>query len=1081
MQFQILGPLRVTDDDDREITLGGAKPAAVLAMLLLHPNEVVSADRLIEDLWEGELPPTAAKTLQVHISRLRRVFGPDGPIKTARSGYVLEADPQQIDARRFESLVADGSAALAEGAHAKASTRLRSALALWRGPALSDFAYASFAQDEIARLDALRTVAREQAVEAELALGRHTELIPELKALVKRHPLSEHLRAQLMLALYRSGRQAEALGVYRAARRVLVDQLGIEPGEELRELERAVLAQDDQLAAPVPQQKRERPDRAQRGTLVGYERELAGLEDVLEQALAGRGHLALVAGEPGIGKSRLVDELAAVATARGAQVVWGRARNGGGAPAYWPWIQVLRGLIADRDVQTLRMAAGSGAADLIQLAPELRELLPDVEAAEARDAEDSRFRLFDATARFLERAAASRPIVVVLDDLHAADRSTLALLEFAAPAVLDARVLIVGTYRDTQADLERPLRDSLGELARTTDCVQLVLTGLTEEDTAHFVELSAGVAPMPRLAAAIHETSSGNPLFVTELVRLLRAESRLHELEPDAELTLPRGVEQVIARRVERLSDACRQTLATASVIGREFDLTLLERAGDASGDELLGDIEDAIASRVVELAAGGSFRFSHELVRQTLYSGLAAADRRRMHESVAQALEQLHASRPDPVLADLAHHFTHALPGGDAAKAIDYLMRAADAAAELSGRHEAAALYERAAELARTHAADEGLQYELWLRVAEQFIVIPDMGPAKDAIENAEALCLVAPDRGRDARLTVARAHLRVLDALSVPEDELFDVIEMFRESGDAAGEARAWGALVTLNCGRSNRLKGGEAADNMLVCARRAGSKALENLAMRSIGSNFALGHGQIPEAIKRVNALIATCRDDYTSARLLNCVATLETLRGRFDEARALIAQSRRTCPPRDLPNLEGYVAGSGARLETLAGNYRRAEEFGRYNVALLEEQGLVRYLSSEACFLVDALIPLGKLEEAEALLERARPWAAEDDYDALLRQARSWARLEFARGNLEAAETLARQSLEYVEDAMAPDEHVDILILLAQILRARGAEEEAHAALEQAIAVADERGATILADRARELVGAPVGVA
>lgn len=1076
MQFQILGPLRVTDEDEQEVALGGAKPAAVLAMLLLRPNEVVSADRLIEDLWEGDLPPTAAKTLQVHMSRLRRALGDsNGTIQTARGGYVLELDPQKIDARRFESLVAEGSAALSEGAHSKASARLRSALGLWRGEALADFAYASFAQDEIARLDGLRSVAREQAVEAELALGRHAELVPELKWLVKRHPLSEHVRAQLMLALYRSGRQAEALGVYRAARRALVDQLGIEPGEELRALERAILAQDDELAAPSAQPRRRRPERAQRGTLVGYERELAGLEDLLEQALSGRGHLALVAGEPGIGKSRLVDELAAVAGARGAQVVWGRARSGGGAPAYWPWIQVLRALIADRDAQELRTQIGSGAPDLVQLLPALRDVFGDVDTSDASDADDARFRMFDAAARFLGRAAAGHPVVVVLDDLHVADRATLQLLEFVAPAVLDARVLIIGTYRDTQADLERPLRDSLGELARTTDCLQLVLTGLDEDDTAHFVELSAGIAPMPKLAAAIHEASSGNPLFVSELVRLLRAENRLHELEDEAALVLPRGVEQVITRRIDRLSEVCRQTLATASVIGREFDLTLLERAGDASGDELLGHVEDAIASRVVELAAGGSFRFSHDVVRQTLYSGLGAADRRRRHEAVANALERLHAARPDPVLADLAHHFTEALPGADPAKAIHYLTGAADAAAELGARHDAAALYERAAELARVHGADEGLQYELYLRLAEQFIVIPDMAPATAAIESAEALSLVAPDRERDARLTIARAHLRMLDALAVPEDELFEVIEMFREADDPAGEARAWGAFVTLNCGRSNRLKGGEAAESMLACARRAGSKALENLAMRNIGSNFALGYGPVPDATRRVQALIAGCRDDYTKSRLLNSVATLATLRGHFDEAREHLAEARRVCPPRELPNVDGYLAGTAARIETLCHNYRRAEEFGRAGIAVLEEQGLVRYLSSEACFLVDALIPQGKLEEAEALLDRARPWAAEDDADALLRQARSRARLEFARGNADAAEALAREALRYVEDAAAPDEHADTLILLAEILSASGAEDEARSALEQAIAVAGERGATVLVNRAQELLG------
>src|SRR3954453_3577896 len=191
MNFEILGPLRVTDDNERELAVGGSKRAALLAVLILRPNEVVSTDRLIDDLWDGRPPATAAKTLQVHISRLRQALAAaqNGErreiIVTRAGGYVLEVDPVQIDAERFKRLVAEGHAALAEGAHARASTRLRSGLALWRGDPLADFKYASFATDEIARPEGLRTVAIESAVEAELALGRHAELIPELKMLVK--------------------------------------------------------------------------------------------------------------------------------------------------------------------------------------------------------------------------------------------------------------------------------------------------------------------------------------------------------------------------------------------------------------------------------------------------------------------------------------------------------------------------------------------------------------------------------------------------------------------------------------------------------------------------------------------------------------------------------------------------------------------------------------------------------------------------------------------------------------------------------------------------------------------------------
>jgi DNA-binding SARP family transcriptional activator len=1077
IQFQILGPLRVTDGDEREIALGGAKPAAVLAMLVLRAGEVVSPDRLIDDLWDGQPPPTAAKTLQVHISRLRRAFGAAGPIATARGGYVLDVEPEQIDARRFEALVADGTAALAEGAHARASARLRAALALWRGDALADFAYASFAQDDIARFDGLRTVALESACEAELALGRHTELIPELKGLVKNHPLSEHLQAQLMLALYRSGRQAEALGVYRAARRVLVDQLGLEPSEELRELERAILAQDRELAAPSPRLRpvREQAQASQRAALVGYERELTALEDLLEQALGGQGRLALISGEPGIGKTRLADELGAVAGARGAQVVWGRCWSGGGAPAYWPWIQVLRALTGARDPATLRAELGPSASELTQLLPELRDLLPAASISSPSDPEEARFRLFDAVAGFVARAAGARPLVIVLDDLHSADAATLSMLQFMAGAVLDAPVLIVGTYRDTEAALERLLSDTLSELARTTDCLQLVLTGLSGEDTAHFVEVSAGVAPMPTLAAAIHDASSGNPLFVSELVRLLDAEDRLHELEAGDSLAMPRGLSQVIVRRLEQLSEPCRRTLSLAAVIGRDFDMTLLADAAAEDADSLLAQIDDALAARVIERVPGGAFRFSHDLVRQTLYAGLGAVERRHMHEAVARALEEVHATRPEPVLADLAHHFSEALPGGDAGKATRYLGLAGDQAAELSAYHEAAALYGRAAEIGKAGAADAAELRDLYLKLAEQYVAILELEPARAAVGEADALLALEPDPIVEGRLAIARAHFSMLDTSTMDEEAIFSAIDLFEANGDPLAAARGWSVLVTLNCGRSDRLQGNEASERMLECARRGGSKALTGQAMRNLGSTLALGAAPVSTAVARLRALLHEAEDPFTRARLTNCVAELEGIRGRFDEGRALIAEARAIAPQGERLTLEGYLWSCGARLELRAGNPRRAEELARRACADLESQGLARYLSSELLSLVDALIEQERYDEARTYLDRAIGYTAPDDVDALLRQARSQARLELAHGNLAAAEDFARQAVEYGEAAETPDEHSECLLLLATVLFARDRLAEARHLAAEGLRVAEARENVPVAQRARRMLG------
>jgi DNA-binding SARP family transcriptional activator len=245
MEFRILGPLEVWDQGG-EVSLGGRKPRALLAVLLLHPNEVVSADRLIDELWGEDPPERAHATLRVNVSRLRMAL-PQGVLATRSPGYAIRVEPDELDLHRFERLVDEGRSMLARGLAADASERLRDALSLWRGPALSDFADERFAQAAIARLEEIRLAAVELRIDADLDLGRHHQLVGELEALVREQPLRERLRGYLMTALYRSGRQAEALDAYNDARRALVDELGIDPGAALQELERAILRQDPAL------------------------------------------------------------------------------------------------------------------------------------------------------------------------------------------------------------------------------------------------------------------------------------------------------------------------------------------------------------------------------------------------------------------------------------------------------------------------------------------------------------------------------------------------------------------------------------------------------------------------------------------------------------------------------------------------------------------------------------------------------------------------------------------------------------------------------------------------------------------
>ena len=327
MDFRILGPLHAFDEH-QVVTPRGSKQRSLLALLLLNANETLTTDRLIDELW-GERPPaTATKTVQVHISRLRNTLaggadnGSDPIIVTRDHGYELLLEPGQLDSHEFERRVEEGRTELAKGRPERAASALERALALWNGPPLADVAFEPFAQSEIARLDDLRTAALELLIESQLELGRHDEVVPRLEALIRDHPYRERLRAQLMLALYRCDRQADALQAYHDARRSLIEGLGIEPGERLRELERAILAQDPALVMR-PVEAAELPPELDTGTLLaGREGELDWLREHWQPARRGAGRLVLLAGPRGMGKTRLAAELAGELRQDGARVLY---------------------------------------------------------------------------------------------------------------------------------------------------------------------------------------------------------------------------------------------------------------------------------------------------------------------------------------------------------------------------------------------------------------------------------------------------------------------------------------------------------------------------------------------------------------------------------------------------------------------------------------------------------------------------------------------------------------------------------------------------------------------------------------
>ena len=972
MKFRILGPLEV-EDGGRAIELGGARARALMAILLLRRNEVVPVERLLEDLYGSEQPATGAKSLQVHISRLRKALGA-GVLKTRGAGYGIETGADDVDADRFARQLAAGRSALAAGDAAAAESSLMGALALWRGPPLSDVSYHDFAQGEISRLEDLRLACIEELCETHLVLGRHGETIGQLEQLVAEHPLRERFRSQLMLALYRAGRQAEALEVYQTSRRALVEELGIEPGRRLQELQQSILRQDAGLELAGATSRESPP-----GEFVGRENELTELVAGLDDAFAGRGRIFLLAGEPGIGKSRLAEALVAHAGARGAQVLVGRSWEAGGAPAYWPWVQSLRAYAREADPSTLLGQLGVFGADLSPLLPELRELFPHLPEPAALESEGARFRLFEAVAAVLKNIAQDQPVVLVLDDLHAADASSLLLLQFVAREIRHSRLLVVGMFRDVDPTMRDPLVSALAELAREPHVRRIDLTGLTVRDVADYIELSAKTAPTPEIVAAIHAETEGNPLFVGEVVRLLSAQHRLDE--PESQIHIPPGVRAVIGQRVRRLSERCQSVLVAAAIFGREFRLGALARLSELPLDEVLEILDEAMAERVIVEAPGspGRLRFGHALIRDTLYDDLTLARKLEWHRRAGEALEAVYVSDPEPHLAELALHFFSAAPTGGAAKAVDYARRAGNRAVSQLAYEEAMRLYE----MALTQVSDDATRGDLLLALGDARARAGNTAASKAAFRAAAEL---AEARGSPQQL--ARAALGYGSRLSwdVSRDDTY-LAPLLERALDTLGDQDS-----ALRVRLLARLAGGPLRDASVSPARK------EALSEEALG--LARGTGDAATIAYALAGYIAAHHSPehaHEQVRLAGELIQAATEAG--DVERALEGHMHRAEALLELGEIEAAKA-DGEAMARLAKDLRQPSQ--DWMVAELRAQHALlegRFADAER-FMAEAL----------SLGERAESWNATVSYRLQLYMLRRH------QGRLDETEEVVRRSVD-----------------------------------------------------------------
>jgi DNA-binding SARP family transcriptional activator len=712
--------------DGQRLDLGGPRQRAVLAVLTIAHGRVVATDRIIDDLWRGEPSPKARGSLQAYVSHLRRALEPGRPARTAARllvsaapGYALHLPDDAVDAWEVERLVRDGLAGR-DGDPGPVAAALDRALALWRGDAYAGFLDEEWAAPESARLASLHTMALEARAEALLALGRPAEVVADLEGLVAAHPLREDGWRLLALGLYRSGRQGDALAVLRRARDLLADELGVDPGPALARLEADVLAQspDLELPAAAPTAARGAPavlevpagvapaptgapaaavDAGPTVAFVGRAAELDALAEAARRATAGAPQVVpvLVAGDPGAGKSALLDTAARRLAAEGWQVAWGRCPEVEGAPPAWPWTELLRGLAVARPPSEEQAGV---------LAP----LLDDAATRPTGpDAVAQRFYLHRAVGGYLGEVAAAAPLLLLLDDVHRAYPETLDLLTAVVERVRTSPVVVVAAFRSEE--VEPRLADTVTALV-PLDPVRVQLGGLSADEVAELLATLSGGDVDGSLTAAIMDRTDGNPFYVRETTRLLASEGRLV-----AVAEVPAGVRDVIRRRIARLPAHAQTVLRLAAVVGREIDVDVLLGADDGDEGAALDAVEAGVMAGLLVEPATGRLRFAHALVRDTIYDDISRLRRSRLHGRIADVMERMGSTD----YAGLTHHLHAAGSPVATARAVGYAVRAAEQAEARSALSTAIELWDQAVALhERIPDADPRERVDLQVRL---------------------------------------------------------------------------------------------------------------------------------------------------------------------------------------------------------------------------------------------------------------------------------------------------------------------------------------------------------------------------
>ncbi|MER6556457.1 BTAD domain-containing putative transcriptional regulator [Streptomyces sp. NPDC001027] len=677
LRLQILGPLRIWRDGV-ELDPGPRQQSYLLAILLARAGKPISTSELVDLIWAEDVPASAVNILQKYVGALRRLFEPLLPVREAGSflhrrgnSYAFLVGPAALDIVGFRELVDAARAALTRHDHEVALDHYVGALGLWHGPAGDGIADGTNATTVFAALDNEFFDACTAAAELAVSIGRPDRVLAALRLAASMAPFNEPVLAALVGVLGATGRQAEALSVYRQVRDRFAEELGIDPGPALEDAQRRVLAQPP--AVPRVREVDEEAGPAPTTTMFGRTEELAVLRRIVERALAGDTAIGIVEGEPGAGKTRLLEEAAAVADRLGALTVWGSCLEGDGTPAMWPWEQALSRVVRSLPAEAGEQWLTGGLGSLLAARDDASREVPDGNA---------QFRLFEQVVALVGQASARRPTLLILDDLQWADATSLQLFQHLAGRLPHGSA-IIGALRDRAPALGPDLSRVLAAASRRPGHRRFRLGPLAPADVAELIRHEAGQDPGDAVARAIHARTSGNPFFVRELSRLLSGGGAIGDGDPSAPAGVPSTVHDVVRDRMSGLDAHARDLLHVAALIGRDVDVRLLSRATRVDVADCLHLLEPLHTLGMLEPGPQdpSSLRFAHDLVRESVSGTATKQQVTRVHLRVADALEQIHADDED-VAERLAYHLWAAGPLAEPDRTAEALIRAGRRAA---------------------------------------------------------------------------------------------------------------------------------------------------------------------------------------------------------------------------------------------------------------------------------------------------------------------------------------------------------------------------------------------------------------